>query len=470
MPSTHVEYQAAVSKLLSLADFERKSRANDPPDFHLKRIERLLGYLGNPHLGQKYVHVAGSKGKGSTSAMIAWSLAAGGHTTGLFTSPSIHRITERFRINGEPISEHDFTLLVEDLWPAVERVTADGDIGVVSVFELETAMAFCYFKNSNADISVIEVGLGGRLDSTNIITPLVSVITPISLDHVAILGDTITLIAGEKAGIIKNGVPVISSLQAPEALDVIRATAAARQSELVESESAVEVAASRDLGLEGVELEFTVNGRSINTHLRLLGSHQIDNARTAIATLIKLAEAGVKTRNSAIGAGIKNVEWPARHQLVTSDPVPIFVDGAHNNASAIALRESVEHLFPNRNATIIVFGTIRGHYPGAVMRELAPLNPKTIVTESRHPKSLTNLELSEALGSGKIRVSKVTSNTREALEHAKSLAGKDDLIIATGSLFIAAEVVEIEHGIEPEMYPDIKLPPLPTNRNISNTK
>lgn len=469
MSTNHSEYQAAVSKLLSLADFERKSRANDPPDFHLKRIERLLGYLGNPHLDQKYVHVAGSKGKGSTSAMIAWSLAANGYTTGLFTSPSIHRITERFRINGEPISELDFTRLVEDLWPAVERVSADGDIGIVSVFELETAMAFCHFKNSKADISVIEVGLGGRLDSTNIITPLLSVITPISLDHVAILGDTIELITSEKAGIIKNGVPVISSTQTPEALDVIRKTAAAQQSELVESESAVEVAAAHDQGLEGVELEFRANGQSINTHVRLLGSHQTDNARTAIAALLKLREAGIQTHNGAIGAGIKNVDWPARHQLVTSDPVPIFVDGAHNNASALALRESVEHLFPLRNETIVVFGTIRGHDPTAVMRELAPLNPKIIVTESRHPKSLTDLELSEALGASKIPVSVVTSNTNEALAHAKKLAGKDDLILATGSLFIAAEVVEIEHGIEPELYPDIKLPPRPTNRKTSNT-
>ena len=469
MSNTHVEYQAAVSKLLSLADFERKSRANDPPDFHLKRIERLLGYIGNPHHGQKYVHVAGSKGKGSTSAMIAWSLAAGGYTTGLFTSPSIHRITERFRINGEPISEHDFTRLVEDLWPAIERVTADGDIGVVSVFEMETAMAFCHFKNSNADISVIEVGLGGRLDSTNIITPLVSVITPISLDHVAILGDTIELIAGEKSGIIKNGVPVISSTQTLEALDVIRTTAASRQSELVESESAVEVVRSHDLGLDGVELEFKINGQSINTHVHLLGSHQIDNARTAITALTKLEEAGIQTDNGAIGTGIKNVEWPARHQLVTSDPVHIFVDGAHNNASAIALRESVERLFPHRNETIIIFGTIRGHDPTTVIRELAPLNPKIIVTESRHPKSLTNLELSEALGASKIPLSAVTSNTHQALAHAKKLAGKDDLILATGSLFIAAEVVEIEHGIEPELYPDINLPPRPTHPKVSNT-
>ena len=194
-----LSYRDAISQLLSLADFERKSRAGDPSDFHLKRIERLLGYIGNPHIGQNYVHVAGSKGKGSTSALIAWPLAASGYKTGLFSSPSIHRITERIRINGESISEGEFARIVETLWPAIERVTADGDIGVVSVFELETAMALHHFTEQGTDINVIEVGLGGRLDSTNIVTPVVSVITPISLDHVAVLGDTIGKIAGEKA-------------------------------------------------------------------------------------------------------------------------------------------------------------------------------------------------------------------------------------------------------------------------------
>jgi dihydrofolate synthase/folylpolyglutamate synthase len=457
--SVNIEYQAAVSKLLSLADFERKSRTNDPPDFHLKRIERLLKYLGNPHIGQKYVHVAGSKGKGSTSAMIAWSLAASGYTTGLFTSPSIHRITERLRINGEPISEHDFTQLVNDLWPAVERVSEDGDIGRASVFELETAMAFCHFNNSNADISVIEVGLGGRLDSTNIITPLVSVMTPISLDHVAILGDTIELIAKEKAGIIKPEIPVVTSPQKPEALEVIRKTANAKQSPLTESNTIVEILASNDLGIDGVELEFATHNESITTHLHLLGSHQTDNARTAVAALAELSKAGIPTTNEAIGEGLSNVEWPARNHVVAIAPVPIFVDGAHNDASALALRKSIESLFPNRNETILILGVVKGHDPTAVLRELAPLNPKIIVTESRHPKSLTNIELSDALGESKISVSAVTTNTSEALSQAKKLANSNDLILATGSLFVAAEIVEIEHGIEPELYPDIKLPP-----------
>ncbi len=459
MPSSQHEYQEAVSRLLSLADFERKFRVNDPPDFHLKRIARLLEYLDNPHIGQKYVHVAGSKGKGSTSAMIAWSLAEAGYTTGLFTSPSIHRITERLRINGLPISEPDFTGLVEGLWPAVEKVAADGDIGVVSVFELETAMAFCHFSNSDADISVIEVGLGGRFDSTNIITPILSVITPISLDHVAVLGDTIAQIAGEKAGIIKPGIPAVTAPQKPEALEVIRATAKRNQSLLIESKTSVDITCVIDLGLKGIELEFSIDNDRINTHLNLLGDHQIDNSRTAIAALIQLNNAGIPVGNDAIGAGLKNVKWTARNQLVASIPTPIFVDGAHNDASALALLESVTKLFPNVKEVFLILGTVRGHKSTVVAQELSPLLPRIIVTQSRHPKSLTNLELSSALGESKIPVLKVTNNTLDALKYAKETATASDVIIATGSLFVAAEIIEIEQGIEPELYPDIKLPP-----------
>ena len=464
MPSKsrqHTDYQSAVSKLLSLADFERKSRANDPPDFHLKRIERLLSYLGNPHHGQKYVHVAGSKGKGSTSAMIAWALAANGYKTGLFTSPSIHRITERIRVNGDPISESDFTDLVNDLWHAVEKVTVDGDIGVVSVFELETAMAFCHFTNSNVDMSVIEVGLGGRLDSTNIITPLVSVITPVSLDHVAVLGDTVELIAREKAGIIKQGVPVVTAPQYPDALRVIAAKASEHGSELIESSTVVTITKEKNLGLDGTNLEIKTRNSIFSPHLRLLGRHQIENATTAIAAICVLEKTGIRIDPTKISSGIENVQWPARNQIVTTEPIPIFVDGAHNVDSARALRKSVEALFPHSKNIFVILGTVRGHDPAAVARELQPFKPIFITTESRHPKSLTNLELSKLLGECKIGVHQSTSNTSDALNVAKNLANENDLILGTGSLFVAAEIVEIEHKIEPELYADIKLPRRP---------
>ena len=457
----HAEYQSAVSKLLSLADFERKSRVNDPPDFHLKRIERLLSYLDNPHHGQKYVHVAGSKGKGSTSAMIAWALAANGYKTGLFTSPSIHRITERIRVNGEPISESNFADLVNDLWQAVEKVTADGDIGIVSVFELETAMAFCHFANSSAYISVIEVGLGGRLDSTNIITPLVSVITPISLDHVAVLGDTIELIAGEKAGIIKQGVPVVTAPQHPVAQKVISAKAFEKRSNLIESNTAITITKEEHLDLAGVKLELKTHNATFTPHLKLLGDHQIDNVTTAMAAISELETTGIKIDPAKTSLGIENIEWPARNQLVATEPTPIFVDGAHNVDSASALRKSVETLFPHSKKIFVIFGTVRGHDPTAVAKELQCFNPIFITTESRHPKSMTNLELSKLLNESKIAVHTSASNTSDALGVAKNLANENDLILGTGSLFIAAEIVEIEHNIQPELYTDIKLHPRP---------
>ncbi|MCH7982651.1 MAG: bifunctional folylpolyglutamate synthase/dihydrofolate synthase [Chloroflexi bacterium] len=457
-----LSYREAITQLLSLADFERKSRAGEPPDFHLKRIERLLDHIGNPHIGQKYVHVAGTNGKGSTSAMIAGALAASGHKTGLFTSPSIHRITERIRINGQSVSERDFARLVERLWPAVEQVTADGDIGVVSVFELETAMAFYHFAEEKTDVSVIEVGLGGRLDSTNIVTPLVSVITPISLDHVAVLGDTIEKIAAEKAGIVKPGVPVVSSPQEPVAMAVIRSAAETAGSELIKSHETVTILNSTDRGLDGIELELGIDGRSLDMHVRLLGAHQVDNARTAVAALQQLANIGVSVESDAIGAGIAGVEWPARNQLVTRRPTPVFVDGAHNAASALALRKTVEHLFPERQGIILILGTVRGHDPAAVARELAPLGPRIVVTESRHPKTLPGFELADVLSECKITVNVKTASTRNALEEARVLAVDGDLILATGSLFVAAEIIEIEHGIEPELYPDIKLPTRPS--------
>ena len=453
-----LEYNKAVSQLLSLADFERKSRANDPTNFHLKRVERLLQYLGNPHQGQKYIHVAGSKGKGSTSALIAWSLAGTGYKTGLFTSPSIHKITERFRINGVPISEKEFSDLITKLWSAVEKVKSDNDIGTVSVFELETAMAFCHFANVGADISVIEVGLGGRLDSTNIITPLVSVITPISLDHVNVLGGTIELIAKEKAGIIKPGIPVVLATQKLEAYEVICSTAHQQKSHVIDSQSNVEILNIEDRGLNGVQLEFKIGKETIRSHLPLLGAHQIDNFRTAMAALQQVNIMALPINFTASAAHIKTIKWPARNQLVahaSANKNAIFVDGAHNDASARALCKSIQSLFPERNQTIFIIGVISGHDPSGLVKELMPLNPKIIVTESRHPKSLRHFKLKETLDESKITVAATSRNTMEALNKAKCMAHSGDLIIATGSLFIAAEIIEIEHKLNPEIYPDI---------------
>ena len=305
-------YKNSVDRLLSLADFERKSRANQPPDWHLRRVERLLEMLGEPHLATPVVHVAGSKGKGSTCAMIAAGLKAAGFRTGLYTSPHLHTFTERIKIDDENISRDEFADLIDELWPHVDAIERTGDLGVVSVFEMLTAMAFVHFRD-NADIAVIETGLGGRLDATNVVAPEVAVITSISRDHVKILGDKISLIAKEKAGIIKTGAPTVLAKNHAVTWRVVRERAAEVGSEVVSAcattpVSNINTRLSNDLRQEFVikrwrhprNLPTDFEGephatalhplpdpglRDVTVRTKLLGSHQIDNARTAATTL-----------------------------------------------------------------------------------------------------------------------------------------------------------------------------------------
>ena len=251
---------------------------------------------------------------------------------------------------------------------------------------------------------------------------------------------------------------MVLAAQEIKAYNVICSTAHELKSNVVDSESIVKIVNAKDLGLDGVKLEFIVDKETIRSHLKLLGAHQVDNFRTAITVLKQLNDHALPIDFAASAAHIKNIDWPARNQLVThasADGNAIFVDGAHNNASARALCESVQKLFPERNQTILIIGIIGGHDPVGLVEELMPLDPKIIITESRHPKSLTNFKLSETLYESKIIVTTTTTNTVEALAKAKSMAHPGDLIIATGSLFVAAEIIEIEHNLDPEIYPDI---------------
>ena len=229
-----MEYRQALDKMLSLTDLERVSgRTQSGGRYNLHRIGLLLERMDNPHLKTPTVHITGTKGKGSTAAMITSVLAAQGYTPGLFTSPHLHTFRERIQLNGAPVSESEFAALLEAVWPEVEAVNSKDSVGEVTTFELLTAMAFLHFHRQRAGFQVIEVGLGGRLDSTNLVQPQLSVITSISLDHTRILGDTLEKIAFEKAGIIKQGTPVVTSPQKEEAMRVLRDVARARHAPLV---------------------------------------------------------------------------------------------------------------------------------------------------------------------------------------------------------------------------------------------
>lgn len=452
MPSI---YQQSITRLLSLADFERKARADESPDFHIRRTEMLLAELGNPHLQVPAVHVAGSKGKGSTCAMIAAGLTANGLRTGMFISPHLHRMTERFTVDGTPISESEFVSLFERIWPIAEKIRERGDSGMVSVFEFQTAMAFLHFADVKADAMVIEVGLGGRLDSTNVLQPVVSVITPVGFDHIAVLGDTLAKIAAEKAGIIKPGVPVVVARQEPEAAEVISETAIRLAAPLTESSSLSLV--SVDTNGAGPQLLKLCSAHDeYDIQLPLLGEHQLVNVATAVAALEVFSENTCLLSADSIARGISLVKWPGRVQLIEQGPPRLIVDGAHNHDSAVALRATVSRHLGLPENPVLILGATGGHDPVAVARSFSDLGPRVIVTRSRHPKAVEPYDFADALKQDKITVLAVTESTHDALETARRIADEDTVIIAAGSLFVAAEVIEAVSGIEPEIYQDLR--------------
>ena len=494
----------AVNRLLSLADFERKSRANQPPDWHLRRVERLMEMLGDPHLATPMIHVAGSKGKGSTCAMIASGLKAAGFATGLYTSPHLHTFTERIRVNGENISQNDFADLIDNLWPCVEAIERAGDLGVVSVFEMLTAMAVVHFRD-NADIAVIETGLGGRLDATNVVDPEVAVITSISKDHVRILGDKISLIAGEKAGIIKAGKPTVVAKNHPVTWRVIRERAAEVGSEVFSACETSPVSATTRvfddprLRDDSLRQEFTIKRwrppkrtiddsselalipypdpgqRDIRIRTSLLGAHQIDNARTAATALNLLYRTGHTFDLNVAIQGISDAVWPCRTEILDIEgSPPVILDGAHNDASLKALQDTVGSYFGGAADTssgetrgiitetpyVFIVGSTEGHDHEAMMIELARPAHTTIATQSRHPKSVPAARVAQ-VGLQNGLEFRVTHSVDMALETASQvvLANPEiGMIIVAGSLFVAAEAREALLGIEPELYDDLTQP------------
>ena len=449
-------YSAAIDRLLALADFERKSRAGEPPDFHLRRMERLLSRLGHPHLATPTVHVAGSKGKGSTSALIASVLTVHGLRTGLYTSPHLHTFRERIRVDDQPIGPDDFARLVDDLWPHVEGVAAEGDCGTVSLFELLTAMAFAHFRAVRAEAQVIEVGLGGRLDATNLVRPEVAVITNISLDHTRILGNTIAKIAAEKAGIIKAGTVVVTARQSPAARAVIQQAARVAGASFVDATEVVRVL-DEDANGPGPQ-RLTLAGRrgTYRLALPLLGEHQVDNARAAVAALEALADRGFLLRKEAVEAGVSRVEWAGRAQLLPGCVPPVLVDGAHNSASAVALLHTVRRHFPNIRRVVLILAGSRGHDFRATARALSGLPAVIVATQTRHPRAVPAERLAEALLADDLALAATACDAPAALKAARRLAGPNDLVAVAGSLFLAAEVIEHTLGIEPELYPDLR--------------
>ncbi|MGD9317313.1 MAG: folylpolyglutamate synthase/dihydrofolate synthase family protein [Anaerolineae bacterium] len=424
-------YRDALRYMYGFTDYEKRGFAAYAPEFYdLERVERLLALLGEPQRTFQAVHIAGTKGKGSTSAMIESVLRVAGYRTGLYTSPHLHTFRERIQAHGEMISEADIVRLVDEMRPLVDQV-AD-----VTTFEVMTSLAFAWFAEQGIEWAVVEVGLGGRLDATNVVSPAVAVITSLSYDHTAVLGDTLALIAAEKAGIIKQGVPVISAPQPEEALAVIEATC--------EEKGAPLTLVGRDwwweagaVSLEGQQ--FTVchdRGGVTDLRIPLLGEHQLINATTAIATLSLLQADGLDLPLPAIREGMQAVSWPGRFEILGRQPL-VIADSAHNGDSARKLVATVRAVCDYQHLHVIL-GASADHATPELMEALLAGADRAIATQAKHPRAADPAWLQDRAATLGYHL-EVSETVAQALDLALAGAGPEDLVLCTGSVFVAGD-------------------------------
>ena len=428
----------ALDFIYSFVDYERQRDPGVKPNWDLRRVDALLARIGNPHLKSKTVHIAGSKGKGSVAAMTASVLTKAGYNTGLFTSPHLHIFNERIRVNNKLISDDEIVELVAAIKPEVEAVNRAAEFGRLSTFEVMTAMGFLYFAQQKVDFQVIEVGLGGRVDSTNVVRPEVCVITPISYEHTDVLGNTLTAIAMEKAGIIKQGSIVVSSPQVAEADAVITSVCDKQRAKLIKIGRDITY---RSLKFDDTRQSVIVEGRlgKYEFTIPLLGEYQLGNAATAIAALEVLIEKGNNISTESIVQGMKDVEWEGRLQVLNRRPL-VVADGAHNQDSAHKLRLALEQYFKYEKALLII-GMSSDKDLAGIAAELAPAFQKVIVTRADHPRAMATAPIVAEFKKHGLEA-RQTNDISDALRLALSLVGEKDLICATGSLFIAAGAIE----------------------------
>lgn len=464
-----MEYAAALDYLLGFTDW-RKPVVHRPEAIHnLPRMRALLDLLGAPDGRYPSVVIAGTKGKGSTAAILAACLRAAGCRTGLYSQPHLHEYRERVRVDGRPIAAAELVAIVERLQETVPvLLERRPELGPPSTYDLGTALALVAFAERRVGCAVLEVGLGGRFDSVNTVTPLVSVIASLSIDHTAVLGDTIEQIAMEKAGIIKPGVPVVVQPQVPAAWEVVARTAGERGAPLHRVGDAVRVtpaAAHPDplTGRQAVRVEIAADfprpgtpGRAFAAELALLGHFQRVNAATALTAALLLEEGlrtpgalwasgfsgrdgGGRFDEATLARGLAAARWPGRLEIVREAPLTI-VDGAHNADSAEQLRRALADLFPGRPLVLVLGTSVDKDIPG-IVRALVPGAARVVLTVSSHPRSAPLDRLrAEAAPYGAPLAEAATAGA--ALDLAAALArdlGPDALICVTGSLFLVAD-------------------------------
>jgi len=467
-----MSYETAIARMYALGHELSHTPSHK---FDLAHTRVLLAALENPEQRFPGVLIAGTNGKGSTAATLASILQASGLRAGLYTSPHLVRINERIRINGEEISDDDFALLHDVVDRTAERLVEEAELPWhPSFFEMLTAIAFEYFAQRRVDIAVLEVGMGGRLDATNVIEPRVSIITDISLDHQKFLGNTVAEIAGEKAGIIRPGGVVVTLPQQPQANDVIGNTilelgargvsavpyvppvspasapylVSRTQKKSLIADVAKQDAEDAEKNISGLghpvsRYPLQVMGKQILVETALLGRHQLRNVALAIAAAVELGKQGFAITTESIERGIRETQWPGRFQVMAAtDVAPEYVfDAAHNPAGAWALRSTLSACYEDQ-ALIFVFGAMRDKAVGEISEILFPLAARVIATRADNPRSAAPDEIREAAARTSAEI-EGTPDVAAALDRARTLSGPKGVVVITGSIYIVGEAMRV---------------------------
>jgi len=452
-------YDEALDYLYSFIDYGLvRAEKYSPEVFSLTRMVAFMHALGDPQNRYPVIHVAGTKGKGSVAALCTSALRAGGYRTGFYTSPHLNDFRERAQVNGEYIPREALAEIVSEMQPLVAQHPG------MTMFELSTALAFLHFARQQVEVAVIEVGLGGRLDATNVVQPVVAVISSLSYDHTYLLGNTLGEIATEKAGIIKPGVPVVTAAQAPEALAALERIAAERGAPLERVGRDWHYrAVAHSLDGQTFEVWSEAEQRQLNAlhaqghalsdwrpnrfELPLLGQHQVENATLAYAALSIARRQGLPLSDGAFRTGFRQVVWPGRFEILSREPFMV-VDGAHNRDSARRLAATLQDYFPGRRVCLIFGASSDKDVAGMLAELLAPGGgvAQVIMAQAVHPRALEPEALADLAQPYGIAVA-AGNSVASALAQALEWATPEDVILATGSLFIVAEATAAQPAL-----------------------
>jgi dihydrofolate synthase/folylpolyglutamate synthase len=432
-------YRDAIGYLLGKTDYEKEGHPRyNVTKFNLKRMEKLLGLLGNPHRKIHTAHIGGTKGKGSTATMLAKMLEANGYRVGLYTSPHVVNLHERIAVNSELVTESEMRDLLNRVHAPVEKLSKTD---APTFFEIMTALAFLHFADKQVDIGVIEAGLGGRLDSTNVIEPKVVGITSLSIDHQEQLGDSIVSIAKEKAGIFKRGVPAVTVQQEPNAMNILRSSADAVKAPLSVTGSDIDFShrfeTSREEGPHTRICVTTPTSRFEHLRVPLQGQHQAINCGLALAMLDKLKSSGYEIDSEKAAEGLSRVSLSGRMEMICDDP-RIMIDAAHNAASVQALMHAI-----GQNVTydsmVVIFGCNRDKDIRGMLHYLQYGADKVIFTRSNSARAMSPEDLAEVYTEMCGKMCQTAVSLGEALRLARSAVGREDLICITGSFYLIGQ-------------------------------